>query len=491
LRYCVPADRRYFDEEYTNAPRRRRDAVPAEGRVHHRLLSRILAIPARHGADFAIVWSKEELVSAGIDTKPHLPDTQSAVTFGLTAPASIMRGQLVNCAHYIIRQTAYDAVRELERAGYTAVSKSGIDEELLEKSITGLPDGRVLITGTLLTEAQLDPTPKNVVLPSDSKSAPDGDFNTELIELLKQQGAVTIGVSPAGRIDKIVEQLRPDFDGQKQFTFKDKAGAFRQPEPVVSETERRLKNTTDYLPDARSVVVFALPMAKATVENTIRHDAEAVGPLSFAQYESINTLGRILRRAIALCERHGVKANWSFDLIGSASTVANPRGQQPDLFSNRFAAWASGLARIGKGGFPVNPEYGTRLRYASLIINRELPADKPLDNWRTELCDNCERCIESCSVSAFLGEINFEHDGVSDSFRLIEPARCDWAKRFSLIAEEGTAYTGWSLNVPAPEKITGENLADALSQHPAIEKLRPCNFDACILACPYTRSQEE
>ena len=92
-------------------------------------------------------------------------------------------------------------------------------------------------------------------------------------------------------------------------------------------------------------------------------------------------------------------------------------------------------------------------------------------------------------TSAFLGDVRLDQEGVADTFRLIDPPRCDWAKRFSLIAAEGTAYTGWNLTVPAPTEITAENLAEGLKRHPHIEKGRPCNFDACVLACPYTRSQ--
>jgi len=490
LRYCVPKERRYFEPEYTDAPRRRRDARPlAGGKVHRRLRNQLLAMPLRHGADFAVVWSADDLAAVGIEAERFLPGTKSAVTYAVTAPASVVRGKLKDAAYYMVRQTAYDAVRELERAGYTAVSQSGIDQTLLHQALTGLPDGRCLITETLLTEARLDATPRQVVLPSDSKPAADADFEAQLRNLLQREGAVAIGVAPVARIDQIVAQMRPYFDGQKLFSYKDRAGAFQQREPRVEETGRRLKAPADYLAEARSVVVFALPMARTSVENTTRHEAEAVGPLAFAQYESANMLGRMLRRAIALCERHGIRAEWSLDLVGSASTLANPRGEQHDLFSNRFAAWAAGLARLGKGGFPINPAYGTRLRYAALIIDRELPPDKPLGDWRTELCDTCERCLEHCPVAAFLGEVRLEQEGIADSFRLIDQARCDWAKRFSLIAAEGTAYTGWSLNVPAPATITPENLADALRQHPPIEKARPCNFDGCILACPYTRSQ--
>ncbi len=48
-------------------------------------------------------------------------------------------------------------------------------------------------------------------------------------------------------------------------------------------------------------------------------------------------------------------------------------------------------------------------------------------------------------------------------------------------------------NAPArmsPQGLMPESRS-MLAQHPPIEKRHPCNFDACILACPYTRIQIE
>lgn len=489
LRHCLPKARRYFDAAYTDAPRRRRDVIPAEGPVNRGIQDRVVSLAAHHGTDFAIVWTRAALAAAGIDTDPHLPATRAAVTFGITVPQALLRDRLTGACHYLVQQAAYDAVRELERAGYTSVSRSGVPEDRFQALIEGLPANRVIVTETLLTEAPLEATSPAIVLPAEQAVPAGSDFGDSLRRLLLGLGATCVGIAPAERLERLVGQMRPHFDGQRIFDFKDNAKAFSPTLPEVTSRVRRLKTPADYLPDARSVVVFALTLPKTSVEITARHDAEAVGPNSFAQYESINLLALMLRRAIALCERYGVRAEWSFDLLGSASTTANPRGQQPDAFSNRFAAWAAGLVRLGTGGFPIHPVHGTNLRYAALVIDRELTPDAPLAGWRPERCNGCSRCLKSCLTSAFGDDVQLELDGVSDTFRLIDPARCDWAKRFSLIAAEGTAFTGWDLTVPVPERITARALAEGLGQQPPIEKRRPCNFEACVMACPYTRPQ--
>ena len=62
--------------------------------------------------------------------------------------------------------------------------------------------------------------------------------------------------------------------------------------------------------------------------------------------------------------------------------------------------------------------------------------------------------------------------------------RCDWATKFALVAEEGNMYTGNDTNVPCPDEITAEVLADALRQHDPLFKNRPVIGQRCVISCP-------
>ena len=62
--------------------------------------------------------------------------------------------------------------------------------------------------------------------------------------------------------------------------------------------------------------------------------------------------------------------------------------------------------------------------------------------------------------------------------------RCDWATKFSLVSEEGNMYTGNYTDVPCPEQVTAENLADALRQMDPVLKFRPVTGEKCIVNCP-------
>ena len=55
--------------------------------------------------------------------------------------------------------------------------------------------------------------------------------------------------------------------------------------------------------------------------------------------------------------------------------------------------------------------------------------------------------------------------------------------------EEGNMYTGNFTDIPCPETITAENLADALRQQDPVFKFRPVTGEKCIVNCPLKQKQ--
>ena len=62
--------------------------------------------------------------------------------------------------------------------------------------------------------------------------------------------------------------------------------------------------------------------------------------------------------------------------------------------------------------------------------------------------------------------------------------RCDWASKYALVAEEGNMYGGNFTDIPCPDVITPENLADALRQQDHVFKFRPVMGERCVVTCP-------
>ena len=506
LKACVPKARRYFDKSFCKSPRRKRDVVPQPGLVSRGVFEKLRALTQAHGASCILTVPVDALRAAGVkieDSKTYLPGAKSAVVVCLAADSTLVRdaadvdrelaleitltaGGLRETAEKLALQTGYDVSRELERAGYSATGGTALNEAEVAQAVRSVPEGQTLFTYTVLTDAELPSTGLTFCAPSAERV---DDFTEAFKAEAKRLGADVTGVTSIRRLQEVAKQAAFAFEGEDVLDAKDTSQIFTPYEPVITARKRRVPDPAGLLPDGKAVLVFGVALPRGSVEVTARTPAESVGPYAFALYENLNYLRRIALRLSLWLSRQGVKAVCGTDLLDTGSSTASPRGAIPDLFSNRFEAWAAGLGRFAKAGFLVNPQFGTNVRYMAVVVDRELREDALQAGAVPEKCAVCgDRCVAACATKAFGGEVTVEASGVRDTFLKIKALRCDWAKRYSLIADEGCGFVGWKLNLPPPEKITVETLDAALRQQPPIPKYRPCNFEACSMACPYTRT---
>jgi epoxyqueuosine reductase QueG len=505
LKACVPKARRYFDKSFCKSPRRRRDVAPRPGLVSRGFFEKLRALTQAHGASCILTAPVDELRAAGVtveDSKAYLPGAKSAAVVCLAADADLVRdaadvdkelaleitltaGGLRETAEKLAMQTGYDVARELERAGFSATGGTALKEAEVARAVQGVPAGQTLFTYTVLTDAELPSTGLAFSQPSAERA---GDFTEALAAEARRLGADVCGVTSIRRLQGVAKQVSSAFEGEEVLDAKDTSQIFTPYQPAITARKRHLPDPAALLPGGKSVFVFGIALPHGSVDVTARTPAEAVGPYAFALYENLNYLRRVALRLSQWLSRQGVKAFVSSDLLGTGSMTASPRGAIPDLFSNRFEAWSAGLGRFAKAGFLVNPRFGTNVRYMAVVVDRELGESPMLADFRAERCEACgARCVAACATQAFGGEVTAEAQGVRDTFLKIKTLRCDWAKRYSLIADEGCGFVGWKLTLPPPEAITAGALDAALRQQPPIPKYRPCNFEACAMACPYTR----
>lgn len=70
------------------------------------------------------------------------------------------------------------------------------------------------------------------------------------------------------------------------------------------------------------------------------------------------------------------------------------------FFSHRHAAFLAGLGNFGVNNTLLTPEYGPRVRFASIFTTAEIPPDPVLEDM---LCNHCMECVKACPVQALPG----------------------------------------------------------------------------------------
>jgi len=65
---------------------------------------------------------------------------------------------------------------------------------------------------------------------------------------------------------------------------------------------------------------------------------------------------------------------------------------------DRYWAWKAGLGFIGKNGFLIHPQYGSRVFLAHIFTSLDI---ETAENQLSNACGNCTRCLDSCPTNAF------------------------------------------------------------------------------------------
>lgn len=96
--------------------------------------------------------------------------------------------------------------------------------------------------------------------------------------------------------------------------------------------------------------------------------------------------------------------------------------------SHKAVAWAAGIGWIGRNDLLINPTYGSRLRFATVLTDIPLACDAPIKNQ----CGECRLCIEICPSKA-LKYLKFE-DHPPTREDIFDPSKC--AARLTKMKEQ-------------------------------------------------------
>ncbi len=502
LKFCLPQKLRSWNREYSKSPVRKSAVMVDEDIEPRGMIDQIIARLYGKGAGQVIVHSAAELAALGVALEQQLPGAESAITITVEEE-KIPGGGQNNVAEEIFQtgtgllvdSMCYDLTRDLENLGFRSVmtmlrsERENVTGQILQAH--SLPNRqRRLYANTVITRKRLVSRPLQTE--TDKARTDSGKNSSELTlhlrDYLKDAGADLVGVAPVSRFTEIAQGIRPVFDNQAILAARDCSHRFKPWQPEIKREQIPLRLPEDWLPGAKSVVVFALRYHREVLRQAIRPPAEAVGPYAFLTYVTRWRGAMIAGLFLRHLQDLGYQGAITMDLMNTGSCTANPRNLQEDLCSNRFAAIAAGLGEPLVNGHVASAEFGIRQRFVAVVTDADLvPSAIKSGAEIKHRCEECNKpCIATCPTRAIgADEIRFSCEGKRFSFNSIDRALCDWSKRYALKGDCGFKYLGSQVDIDPGQNIDEEKLTQSLMQLDPIKKYRPAVAEPCVVNCPY------
>ena len=141
-------------------------------------------------------------------------------------------------------------------------------------------------------------------------------------------------------------------------------------------------------------ISMGMRLLDAVVDELYRHEEPSALFSYKGLYDSVNAG---LDRAALLMAKRVQEAGFRAYPIPASQTVDQRRLE--GAMSHKLAAHLAGLGWIGKSCLLVTPDYGPRVRLATVLTDAPLEAGAPIPNG----CSDCVECVEVCPPRAFTG----------------------------------------------------------------------------------------
>lgn len=485
LRFCMVPQKRYYDKDYSRAPRRKKEKKRID-------IEDIKAIAERYLLDQLCIGKvdlfKDDFL---VDPSLYLPDVLSVISIGVDLSKVEDQELIRYIERRLLPYASFDIAHYFDMKGFSAIAGTRIDNNLVARKL-GVYEP-CMTYSTILVSAELPQI-------SITGSSADGRLQVwaereEKREVEKEEfrdfcykaGADLVGFFSIDRFDSFKRAFEENVRlPEKIDRVYDYRNSYYEPySPVIKREQVRLKGPEDYLKGARSVIVIGLHFPDSVVDTAKVTPAESIGPYAFCQFEALNLLTDIAYRIIKRLNKLGYRASYSYDLTGLSSCVLSSRGLLPDLRANSYAAILSGVASVGRNGIAMTKEFGPRQRFLSIITDLPFASD-PLYSGE-DFCKGCDVCMKSCPAGAIEDrEVTIRLEGKVFRVPSIDNFACDWAKRYGLIGEEGPKYMGADVDFRVPDKKSADTLAQTLMKVDIGVQKRHLNIcEECIRTCVY------
>jgi len=199
------------------------------------------------------------------------------------------------------------------------------------------------------------------------------NLKRDITELLLQQGFSAVGFSPAGPVSKSWQEKFRQWLG---------SGNHNGLQWLERNIDKRF-NPALLHPGTHTIISMLHPWPETEFDS---------GPLKIAAYAHGSDYHDYLEQ----------QAEPVIELLAAADAEFKPRFLTDSAATfDRYWAMKAGLGFIGKNGFLINPETGSRVLIAHIFTSIETESDsQTIEN----KCGTCTKCIESCPTKAFNGD---------------------------------------------------------------------------------------
>jgi len=505
---CMVPELRYKDERFGRTWRRKREVIEVKAED---ISEKVKKICEERNIDLLSIEKAEKFEEFGFDMKVYLPDIKSVVVFGIEFEEK--NRELDYAIGERLNFTSSDISHLFQNLGYSSLANTIFPEETagIFSSLGKLNNKGEIITQNgkyanfryVFTSMELKPTKYIRKKVKESKK-----INSNYIkEIVKEKGIDLVGISSTERFDKLMGKIEKTYIGKtKRIEIEDiedglKRRGYGKTIPITIEKEKKIKKSNDYLEDAKSIIVLGLHYPDTCLDTAGKTPSETIGPYAaFAQHRVFWELFSISLDLVKFLEKNGYKGKIVADIGETGGEIMHPWGfsypygkwsKWYDATNSRFAVLCAGLGEIGYNGIILTPEFGIRQRFISVITDAELQEDKIYSGKKLCKGKECRQCIEKCPVSAIKNKfIEIEIDGKKFQLPEIDLLRCDWAKKYALIQDEGPKYLGCDVDIKPPKNITENNLCEALKKFDQIQRRLVCILEPCIDNCPIKGSKK-
>jgi len=210
------------------------------------------------------------------------------------------------------------------------------------------------------------------------------------------------------------------------------------------------------LPEARSAIVFAVPLDQGLIESFLKKEDHHSHALNNVRTSTLAS-GIAFEVANFLTQIGHPSVPQAANFVYRADAQHSPKSEKPPI-AHRYLAVRSGVGSFGYSGNVITKEYGAAIILGSVVTVAELIPTDPLPV-KNNYCDKCRICQAVCAsgymspdekVTVTLGGIDFSYCKKHDHLR------CDYVCGGFTGLHRSGKWSTWSPGrFPIPEKDEG------------------------------------